>query len=171
MNKVTIRKALAEEAGTLTALSFAAKGYWNYPPSYLERWRQELTITPTYVEENEVFVCAPDGDIRAYYSLVTLKEEVRLAEAALEAGTWLDHMFVHPQFIGQNLGRLMFEHLRRLCEKRQVRVVHILADPHSQPFYQKMGCRYKGEYPSSIAGRTTPYFLCDMGEKTTNTDG
>ena len=171
MEKVTIRKALAEEAGTLTALSFAAKRYWNYPPSYFERWHRELTITSAYIEENDVFVCATDDDIHAYYSLVTLKEEVRQAEVALKAGTWLDHMFVHPQVIGQNLGRLMFEHMRRLCKKRKVRVVHILADPHSQPFYQKMGCRYQREYPSSIAGRTTPYFLCDMGEGRTNKDG
>jgi hypothetical protein len=40
----------------LTKISFAAKGYWNYPEAYFEIWKDELTIGSDYVQENDVFV-------------------------------------------------------------------------------------------------------------------
>ena len=165
MQEVEIRSARAEEAETLTSLSFASKGYWNYPPAYLERWGQELTITPAYLEEHDVFVCVTEAAIRGYYSLVTLKEEVVLAEVVLKAGTWLDHLFVHPDVIGQKLGTLMFEHMCRRCVARGIRTVHVLADPQARTFYQKVGCRYHQDYPSSIPGRTSPYLTRKMSQR------
>jgi hypothetical protein len=51
----------------------------------------------------------------------------------------------------------MFDHLRKMSCGRGIKELGILADPNSRGFYEKMGCEYKREYPSTVKNRTTPY--------------
>jgi hypothetical protein len=46
-----------------------------------------------------------------------------------------------------------------LIEQRGETVLHVLADPHARFFYEKMGCLYQTQWPSSIPGRTLPYLI------------
>jgi maltose O-acetyltransferase len=78
-------------------------------------------------------------------------------------GYWLDHMFIEPFSIGKGNGVKMFVHLRDRCGVRGVSELGILADPHSRGFYEKMGCDYMCEYPSTIKNRTTPYLKLKIG--------
>jgi maltose O-acetyltransferase len=158
----TIRRALADEAAWLTELSFAAKAHWRYPQSYYRRWRQELTITAEYIETHDVYVCDDGSAPCGYYSLVTLDEALAVSGVVLAAGVWLEHMFVHPDHIGQGVGTLLFDHGCSLVEEGGETVMHVLADPHARRFYEKMGCVYQAEWPSSIPGRTLPYLICSL---------
>lgn len=154
-----IRPASVDEADLLTALSLASKKYWNYPDSYFEIWLQELAMTPSLIEFNDVFVYEEQETVSGYYSLVTLDSDVRIGDIAVHAGTWLEHMFVAPDRIGETIGSRLFAHMRTIMQKKGLHSVGILADPHALGFYRKMGCTYIREFPSSIKGRTTPY-LC-----------
>lgn len=162
MQAMNIRRAKTEEASELTELSFASKAYWNYPQGYYQRWQQELTITADYIETHGVYVCISGHRICGYYSLVELREDLHTAGIVLGAGIWLEHMFVDPEYIGETIGTGMFKHMCRVVEGRGGTIVHLLADPHSRRFYEKMGCSYVEEYPSSIPGRTTPYLTCEL---------
>lgn len=51
----------------------------------------------------------------------------------------------------------MFDHLRKRYLSRGINELGILADSNSRGFYEKMGCVFKREYPSTIKNRTTPY--------------
>ena len=150
-----IRCARPEEAAVLTELSFAAKRYWGYPEAYLDQWRQELTISGTYIAEYTVYLYE-SGSIFGYYSVVDLVEETTVGSIVLPAGTWLEHMFVRPSAIGNGIGTTLFRHMVAVCRNQGVSRLSILADPHARGFYEKMGCRYVREYPSSIPLRTTP---------------
>lgn len=164
METEEIRRALAVDAARLTTISFASKAHWKYPPGYFDIWRQELTISPTYIEnpKHDVFVFERSGVIQAYYCLVELDEQVRIDDIVLTAGAWLEHMFVDPEFMGIGVGTRLFHHLVGRLEVSEHRQIKILADPNARPFYQKMGCTYRGEYPSCIAGRTTPYLVYEL---------
>lgn len=152
-----IREAQPADHRLLTTISFRSKSYWNYPDSYLSVWKAELTITPEYINRNKVFMYLRRKESIGYYSLVVLSEDIEFSGNVLHAGWWLDHMFVLPEYIGQGIGREMFEHcLGRLAEER-VEKLMILVDPFAREFYEKMGCRCLGDYPSTIPGRTTPY--------------
>lgn len=35
----------------------------------------------------------------------------------------------------------------------------ILSDPNARKFYEKMGCKYQKEYPSTITNRTTSWLV------------
>ena len=162
MQSTKIRRALPEEAAWLTELSFASKAHWHYPQSYYRRWQQELTITADYIESHDVFVCDDGSSPCGYYSLVVLEEAFTVSGVVLAAGVWLEHMFVHPDNIGQGVGTLLFNHMCRLVEARGDNLIHLLADPHARAFYEKMGCEYQGECASTIPGRTTPYLIYDL---------
>ena len=151
-----MRLAGKEDAGVLTDISFAAKRYWQYPEEYYRIWHNELTIGPEYIRDNEVWVYENDQEIRAYYSLVALKSEIKVGGVVLARGHWLEHMFVRPLYLGIGIGTELFSHLRRRCREKEITVLNVLADPKARGFYEKMGCRYVQEFPSTIVGRTTP---------------
>lgn len=157
-----IRAAKKDDAERLTSLSFLAKGYWKYPQEYFEIWREELTISPAYIDQNSVFVVERDGVIVGYYSIVELKKDISISGITIDKGFWLEHMFVHPSFIGTGIGTAMCMHLKAFCRTWGIERLCVLADPHARGFYEKMGCTYLKEYPSSIIGRTTPLLQLKM---------
>lgn len=154
-----IREARIEDELVLSDISFASKSYWDYPSEYLKVWEPELTITHVYIEKNKVFVLENNKDIIAYYSLVNFESSMYMGGVEIETGIWLEHMFVRPDFIGKGIGRYLFKHMAGYCWENLIREVKILADPNSKGFYEKMGCEYIKEYPSTIEGRTTPMFI------------
>ena len=157
-----IRPAEKEEAEILTKISHRSKGYWNYPQAYFEIWHDELTISPEYIERNAVFVFELDGVVVGYYALVELPENLEVSGIILRKGFWLEHMFIEPDNIGNGIGTKLFEHLRERCRSQGIGELGILADPNSRGFYEKMGCVYEGDYPSTIEDRTTPYLQYKM---------
>ena len=157
-----IRPANKEESDVLTEISFSSKRYWKYPEEYYRIWDGELTISPDYISSNDVWVYEIGLEILAYYSLVVLTEEITVGGIALECGHWLEHMFVRPTHIGFGLGSELFVHLRDRCIEQKINELSILADPNAKGFYQKMGCDYVQDFPSTIAGRTTPHLILSL---------
>lgn len=158
-----IRSAKAEDADILTPISFESKGYWGYPKAYFEIWHNELTITPEYINKNDVLVFKNDRVILGYYSIAELQDDGELSGIKIKKGFWLEHMFIVQSHIGQGIGTRMFDHLRERCKERRIKEVSILADPNSRGFYEKMGCEYQKEFPSTIANRTTPLLVLRIG--------
>ena len=150
-----IRKARRDEAKTLTRISYSSKHYWEYPESCFDIWQPELTITGEYIDKNDVWVYEDVGVV-AYYSIVTLKSNIRIDGGVLEKGTWLDHMFVLPEYIGKSIGAQLYSHMCGFYSTQNREEINILADPHARGFYEKMGCIYVKEIPSTIPERTTP---------------
>ena len=157
-----IRKAMDGDEGKLTELSFASKNYWQYPDHYYTVWQSELTITGSYLEQNAVYVVEDNGIIIGYYSLMLLEKDLVLSMQTLNRGYWLDHMFVLPEFIGKGLGRKLFSHLCSMCTAEGIAGFKLLADPSAREFYEKMGCVYIKDVPSSIEGRTTPLMRMNL---------
>ena len=154
-----IRSARHYEASILTEISFESKGYWGYPQEYFAIWKNELTISPEYIEKHDVFVFENEGTVIGYYTIVELPEKIFCSGIEIHKGFWLEHMFVDPGYIEKTIGTQMFVHLQKRCRARRIKELGILADPNSRGFYEKMGCKFIMEYPSTITNRTTPYLL------------
>ncbi|MDX2493609.1 MAG: GNAT family N-acetyltransferase [Desulfuromusa sp.] len=157
-----IRPANKVDAEILTAVSFKSKGYWGYAEEYFAIWKDELTISPEYIENNIVFVCEQDGAVTGYYSIIELQESIQVAGAQLDKGFWLEHMFIVPENIGRGTGSELFSHLRKECIDQGINELKILVDPNSTGFYEKMGCKYRSDFPSTIPDRTTPLFVLQV---------
>ncbi|WP_136810748.1 GNAT family N-acetyltransferase [Desulfosediminicola flagellatus] len=153
---MTIREAIIDEHELLTDISFKSKSYWNYPSSYFDIWKNELTITNNYIAKNNVFALENANQVIGYYSIIFLKSNFQMKNIVLEKGFWLEHMFLLPDFIKQGFGREMISHFKQYCTENNIFKVNVLADPNAKVFYEKMGFKYIEDFPSTIEGRTTP---------------
>lgn len=140
--KITIRRAQPEDSDVLTRIAHAAKGYWGYPQSWIEAWKADLTLAPEFIRANEVN-CAIIGDEIA--GLYALSFEGNRAE--------LEHMWVLPDFIGQGVGRELFEHALNRAALKEAVAIDISSDPNAAEFYTKMGARQVGSVSSEIEGQ------------------
>lgn len=160
-----IRPARRSEGPALTELTFAAKRTWGYPEAYFETWREELTITPAYIEENTVCLAETTRCLSGYYTILYNPAEKKVCDAVIEKGFWLDHIFVAPNFFGRGIGTLLIRHACDTAHRLGANWLRILAEPKAAGFYRKMGGEYVGEFPSNIDGRTTPCFHLQITEE------
>jgi N-acetylglutamate synthase-like GNAT family acetyltransferase len=144
-----IRQAKPEEAALLTQIAHEAKRHWGYPESWIEQWRNDLTITPEFIATNEVFVGVFDREVAGCCALVTSDN---LAE--------LEHMWIRPQYIGSGVGRALFLRVKERAADLAIPVLELSADPNAEGFYERMGARRIGEVPAEMEG--TPRILPRM---------
>ena len=137
-----IRRALPKEAEQLTQITIAAKRHWGYPEKWIQLWIPELTFSPENIAENEFWLAEVDEVIAAYYSL---KQDVE--------GLWLDNLWVLPEYIGQGIGRRLFEHALVRGRAWGDSVLKIEADPNAQSFYEKMGAQSVGQHQYELDGK------------------
>jgi predicted N-acetyltransferase YhbS len=131
---ISIRHASPEDAELLTQITIASKRHWNYPEKWMQLWIPVLTISPTYISANEVWTAVIDNKFVAYYSL---KKDAE--------GLWLDNLWVLPEYIGQGIGRQLFQHALEKSHLYGVSLLKIESDPNAQTFYEKMGAQKIGE--------------------------
>jgi len=143
---IAIRTARPEEAADLTELCMRSKALWGYDAAFLEKCREQLTLTPDYIRHHAVFVADEGGAAVGVYALT-------------DEGTFvdLDFMFVEPHRTRAGIGLLMWRHL--LDEARRFGRPHlkVVADPSAVPFYEAMGAVPAGAEPNAlIPGRMLP---------------
>ncbi|HEX2944991.1 MAG TPA: GNAT family N-acetyltransferase [Clostridia bacterium] len=160
---MTIRKAVPSDSKILTALTFASKRYWNYPEEYIRIWEDELTILEDYINNNEVYAAEVSGYIAGYASILYNPEDHLSGLTLVRKGYWLEHLFIHPDFIRQGIGVMLLDHVKSKCRDiGDCTKLFIFADPHAKGFYIKQGAVFLEDCPSSIPGRTLPLLELDI---------
>jgi GNAT superfamily N-acetyltransferase len=147
-----IRKALTEDAATLTTIAHDAKRHWGYPEHWIKHWQDDLTISPDFVAANQVYVAEHDNELLGFYALIIRSEKAEL-----------DHLWVAPAHLGTGVGKELFLHAMQTAARRNIPEVGISSDPNAEGFYRKMGAHRIGETVSEIDGqpRTLPRLTVD----------
>lgn len=136
-----IRPARPQEAGALTALAFAAKAHWGYPPEVMEGWRDDLRIEPDQLCEHAALACL-DGELPdGFYTL-------RFVDGRCE----LDNLWVHPARMGGGIGRALLQHALEAARAAGAERVLVDADPYAEAFYLACGALRTGEVAAPIPG-------------------
>jgi GNAT superfamily N-acetyltransferase len=138
-----IRSALPEEANTLTQIALDAKRHWGYPENWIQHWEADLTITPDFIDQNQVFVIEEDGEVKGFYALCV---DGSTAE--------LEHMWVTPAYIGTGIGKELFLDAMDRATALRVNEIELSADPNAAGFYRRMGATQIGEVESEIDGHS-----------------
>lgn len=151
--RMNIVRAQAADAALLTRVALAAKRYWKYPESWMAQWTPLLTITPQYIEDNEVYALTAVQEIIGFYALAG--NGTRLS---------LDHLWVAPAEIGKGYGRALMEHAIERSRQLGATSLEIEADPHAQGFYERMGARKVGDRATQVQGqpRLLPVLLLEI---------
>lgn len=126
----------------LSLIAYAAKRHWGYPKRWMERWREGLTITPEFVEENEVYAALVEGEPVGFYALVGQGCRIEL-----------EHLWVLPERMGTGVGRALLEHAAGRAADLGAETLGIEADPNAEGFYRRMGARLVGETTYELDGR------------------
>jgi GNAT superfamily N-acetyltransferase len=136
-----IVRARPEDAEILTEIAHAAKRHWGYPESWIEAWRDILTMQPKFIAGN-IASCAVEEDrIVGFYVLTTEPN-----------GIHLDHLWIVPSAMGRGIGRALFEDAAAKAQTVGFDLIKIEADPNAEGFYKRMGATRVGTSVSKIEG-------------------
>jgi GNAT superfamily N-acetyltransferase len=148
-----IRQAEIDDAETLSQIALAAKSFWNYPQSWLDLWKDGLTITPEFIAANEVYLVESDGKILGFYALILNAEKIQL-----------EHLWVSPENIGGGIGKKLMTDAIQKAESLGATFIEIESDPNAEGFYRKQGAVKISENKSEIEGkeRTLPIMRIEL---------
>lgn len=148
-NELHIREALPEDKEQLTAIAIAAKAHWGYPQTWIDSWRDELTVREEALAKLKFKVAAKDGRILGFGAI---------GPAEMPNAGEIEHLWVLPDAMGMGVGRALFTALRAEAGRLGWRQLFILSDPHAASFYAKLGAQFLAHEPSSIPGRNLPRY-------------
>ena len=144
--RVFIRLAWPDEGPALSALAMTAKAHWGYDDEFMNRCRDELTVTQGRIGRERVRVAEVGGKVAGFASMKVLGGKAEVGD-----------VFVHPKFMGSGIGHLLINDLLQYALRHGISKVLVEADPNAADFYVKQGFRQNSEAPSgSIAGRMLP---------------
>ena len=66
----------------------------------------------------------------------------------------LEHMWIYPEQMGKGVGRALFAHTTRRAAELGLSELELSADPHAEPFYERMGARRVGDIPADMFGQS-----------------
>lgn|SRR5512133_3013113 len=158
ISQITICNAQETDTDELTTISFAAKRHWNYPAHYYELWKNELTITPEYIHNNQVFKAIFNSTCVGYYSLVKNDKDFYAGDVLVKQGYYLEHIFILPMYHKRGIGRALIKHMKQHLANCSINHVLVFADPYSRGFYDKTGAEFLYDSKSSIPGRMIPVY-------------
>lgn len=148
-----VRAARGDEAAGLSALVLRSKAHWGYDAAFMAACREELTFGAERLAAGRAVVAESAGGVLA--GCATLDGEP-------PAGA-LGMLFVDPPFIGQGVGRLLYDHVLAAARAHGFARLTIDADPHAEGFYRAMGAVRIGSTPSgSIPGRELPLLRVEL---------
>ena len=128
-----IVRAKPEDADALTQIAHAAKRHWGYPESWMETWRDILTMRPEFIAANVAYCAIENGSAVGFYLLT---KEID--------GIHLDHLWILPAAMHRGIGRSLFEHAVVQTRNLGFDAIKIEADPNAEGFYRRMGAQRVG---------------------------
>jgi len=156
---LSFRPGRGSDAPLLSRIARAAKASWGYSAETLRRWLPELTVSEAFVETHITLVveeplsgvvpssCADyvaEGMCLLGFSVLVPTDEEDMIE--------LDHLWIIPERQRTGLGRLLFERTIDLAKASGATRLRVVADPHAEGFYKRMGCRRVAEIPAFVEG-------------------
>jgi D-alanyl-D-alanine dipeptidase len=153
VNLLQIRSAKIEEHLLLTQIAARSKAHWPYDQAYLDLCNQVTHITPDEIREWHFTVAELKGEILGFAGLAPVKDEFML-----------DHLWIEPKFIGQRIGKVLFENAIMNARKMGLTKFLIASDPYAEKFYLKQGAKRIGERESKVRpGFFLPLLEFDCG--------
>lgn len=157
LSQIFIRRAKPQDAARLTEIAFAAKRHWNYPETWIESWRDALTVTPEFITAHETYSANADGVAVSFYALKPKSERMDLL-----------HLWVLPEWMGRGVGRLLFQHAIERTRAQGFRELEIESDPNAEGFYLKFGASRVGANIRTIGEvrRELPVLIYEIASAT-----
>jgi GNAT superfamily N-acetyltransferase len=147
MERISLRPARLDGALKLTDLAMRSKARWGYDAAFMERCRDELTVTERHVRGALCLVADDSGRALGFVA----------AEISAQGDAEISLLFVAPEAMGRGIGRALIEAASTHFAGHGCAALVTAADPHAEAFYHGTGFATVGAEPSgSIPGRSLP---------------
>ena len=143
MNPV-LKKAVIQDIDALNKISFSSKMYWNYPKEWMEKWSDDLRLTPKNFEVQHIYKLENDTSIIGFCSMQEREEVYEIM-----------HLWIKPAFIGKGYGKYLLNETIRAVVKKEKPII-VEADPNAEPFYSRQGFSTFKQIESYPKGRFLP---------------
>ncbi|OGO77085.1 MAG: GNAT family N-acetyltransferase [Clostridiales bacterium GWB2_37_7] len=141
-----IRQAKSCESETLTRIAIESEAYWGYDKDFMKKFKSIYKITEDFISDSPTFVVEEDGRILGFYGILNKEKE-----------TSLEYLYIEPKSIGKGYGKLLWNHIIKICKENGVNKIELVTSPQAVEFYTKMGAMQTGEVESLvIQGRIIP---------------
>jgi hypothetical protein len=96
MKLLHIQHAGSTDADSLSRIAYISKKFWGYPNEWMDVWRPILTLDPESLTKHPAYVAHVNEQFIGFYQL------------ALGGLAELKHLWVLPQWMGQEVGKQLF---------------------------------------------------------------
>lgn len=141
-----IESAQKDDHIILSDITYKAKAFWGYEKAQLEKWQEDLTISPEYITANDTYKLRLQEKIIGYYSVIKVEKETLK----------LDNIFVLPEYIGKGYGKILMRDCISKAKSEGFKKIILDAEPKAEGFYKKIGFETINQLQSSIAERFLP---------------
>jgi GNAT superfamily N-acetyltransferase len=148
---IQIVKAVPEQAATLQNLARASKQHWGYTPDFMGLWTHDQPLTAEFIAHHPVFCAEIEGTIAGFYALEWTPQTCELK-----------HLWIHPDYIGQGIGTTLFKHLITHLQAMGANRCKIVAEPHAEGFYRRMGAIPIGQKPMPQLDQILPILQLEL---------
>jgi GNAT superfamily N-acetyltransferase len=140
----TYRLADIKELKRLNKISVQSKAHWGYPASWMEKWKEDLTLDEVQFSKQNIMVAELEDELIGFCSMVDCKANYEIT-----------HLWVLPAFIGKGIGKkLLFRTIETFAKEEKPIIVE--ADPNAESFYEKQGFVTFDKVESYPKGRFLP---------------
>ena len=151
MAEIVIRPAAPHDLDRATSVCLRSKAFWGYDDAFMAACREELTLTPSDLDDLVLVACSGSKSL----GVVQLSRTDDILE--------IEKLFVDPAAMRLGLGRRLLDEATDRAMGPAVRAIRAEADPQAVPFYTAVGFVHVGYAPSgSIPGRMLPVLLREL---------
>lgn|SRR3990167_9608017 len=147
--KITIRDAAIDNLNQINNILRLSKAYWGYDTAFMERFMGGFGITHAYIAQHIVKLFYANDDLAGFFNF----------GFNVDGLFELDNFFLHPDYIGKGMGRLLWHACCQEAKKQGKNEFIIWSDPNAEKFYVKMGCEKIGVRQSPTMPNRYPPIL------------
>ena len=140
-----ILKARPDQASDLQHIARLSKQHWGYSPEYMRVWNHDQTLTADFISQNFVYYAVDGAEVAGFYALELSPEVCELK-----------HLWVSPGYIRRGIGKQLLTHLKTLLAEVGAVTCTIVAEPHAEGFYARMGAVRIGLRPMPALEQELP---------------
>jgi GNAT superfamily N-acetyltransferase len=148
---IRIRQGTKADFERLRAIAVEAKAHWGYDRALVEEWAQGGDFEPESLRARLLYVAEVEGAPVGWAALIPRGEV-----------GWLEDLWIDPAWIGQGLGRALFEHVAAEARARGARRLEWEAEPNAQQFYEHLGAAYIRDSEETEWGRVLQVLAVEL---------
>ncbi|WP_323756386.1 GNAT family N-acetyltransferase [Roseivirga sp.] len=137
-------QAQIEDIDELNLISFTSKQHWGYPEEWMELWKEDLLLTETDFEIQQIYKLVLEGKIIGFCAIQELTEAYDVT-----------NLWIEPAHIGLGFGKMLLSFCIEKAVKNDKPII-VEADPNTEAFYANQGFVTYGQKESLPKGRFLP---------------